>query len=226
VTVNDIHQKRRKWTLSKWTLSGYFLVLALIAVSYGLCAMQGTANLSSLALLVQLITVAVILRVAQVAEGRRHVGWIALAVAGIAIVVGQLIGAQGRVLDVLLSGASALAYLVAPIAVIRHQIRRRSVDAEALVATIAAYILIGMFFTFVYNFVSLVTQAPTFGAAANDSLTNQLFFSFTSLTTTGYGNLIPTSAIGQSVAIVEAIVGQLFLVIAVSRVVAGIRAPQ
>jgi hypothetical protein len=223
VTVNDIDHTRRKWTLSKCTLSGYFLVLALIAVSYALCATQGTANPSSLALLVQLITVAVILRVAQVAEGRRHAGWVVLAVAGIAIVVGQFVGAQGHVLDVLLSGASALAYLVAPIAVIRHQIHRRSVDAEALVATIAAYILIGMFFTFVYNFVSLVTHTPTFGSTTDDSLTNQLFFSFTSLTTTGYGNLIPTSAIGQSVAILEAIVGQLFLVIAVSRVVAGIR---
>jgi hypothetical protein len=55
-------------------------------------------------------------------------------------------------------------------------------------------------------------------------LADQLFFSFSTLTTTGYGNLVPVGAAGQSVAIGEAITGQLFLVIAVARVVSGWRA--
>jgi hypothetical protein len=231
VTDGDIHHTgpdlptQHRWPHA-WTLSGYLLVLALIVVSYVLCATQANPNPNAFALLVQLVTVAVVLQVAQVAPGRRRAGSIVLAAAAVAVVVAQLSGAEGRVLDMLLSGASAVAYLVAPVAVISHQLRRRRVDAETLVAAIAAYILVGMFFTFVYNFVSLVTQVPTFGPGPESSLTGQLFFSFTTLTTTGYGNLVPAGAIGQSVAILEAIAGQLFLIIAVSRVVAGWERPQ
>jgi hypothetical protein len=69
----------------------------------------------------------------------------------------------------------------------------------------------------------LVTLVPTFGAGHVDSLSSQLFFSFTTITTTGYGNLVPVTASVQSVAVAEAIVGQLFLVIAVARVVTAWR---
>jgi hypothetical protein len=134
-----------------------------------------------------------------------------------------LIRTEGHLLDVVLSGASMIAYLIAPVAIIAQQARKRKVDAQTLLAAIAAYVLVGMFFTFLYNFIALATLAPTFGAGHVDSLTSQLFFSFTTLTTTGYGNLVPVAAGVQGVAIAEAITGQLFLVIAVARVVSGWR---
>jgi voltage-gated potassium channel Kch len=46
-----------------------------------------------------------------------------------------------------------------------------------------------------------------------------LYFSFTTLTTTGYGNLVPTTNPGQSLAVPEMLIGQLFLVTAVAKVV-------
>jgi hypothetical protein len=52
-----------------------------------------------------------------------------------------------------------------------------------------------------------------------------LFFSFTTLTTVGYGNVVPVNAFVQGIAIAEAISGQLFLVIAVARVVSGWKPP-
>ncbi len=207
------------------SLGGYTLVLLLVGVSYALCAGQVTPNTSSIAFLVQLATVAMILRVAEVNERARRTGWIVLSVAGAASVVVWATGAQGHVLDVVLSAASAFAYLVAPAAVIAHQLRRRHVDGQSLLAAIVAYVLVGMFFAFLYNVVSLATGLPTFGERQDDSLTNQLFFSFTTLTTTGYGNLVPVGAVGRTIAIAEAITGQLFLVIAVARVVAGWERP-
>jgi len=206
-------------------LTGYSLVLLLIAVSYVLCAAQVTTDPTASAFLVQLITVAVILHVAEVNATLRRAGWVVLAVAGVASVTVQIAGARGHLLDIVLSTASALAYAIAPVAVIAHQVQRRRVDAQSLLAAIAAYVMVGMFFTFLYNVASLVTGVPTFGQGADDSLTSQLFFSFTTLTTTGYGNLVPVSALGQTVAIAEAIAGQLFLVIAVARIVAGWERP-
>jgi hypothetical protein len=203
--------------------SGYWLVLVLIAVSYVLCAAQGTPNPSSVALLVQLAAVAVTLWVAEVSAALRRVGWIVLMTAALAVIIVWLSGTEGHLLDVFLSGASMVAYLVAPAAIIAHQARRGHVDGQTLLAAISAYVLVGMFFTFVYNFVALVSAVPTFGDGSVDSLSSQLFFSFTTLTTTGYGNVVPAGAPVQSIAIAEAITGQLFLVIAVARVVTGWR---
>ena len=39
-----------------------------------------------------------------------------------------------------------------------------------------------------------------------------LFFSFTTLTTTGYGNLVPAANPGQTFAVAEMLIGQLFLI--------------
>jgi len=201
--------------------SGYWFVLVLIAVSYTQCALQVSPNPTPVAFLVQLATVAAILGVAEVRPRLRRAGWFVLAAAAVAVVIVWLLGTEGHGLDVVLSGSAMVAYLIAPLAIIAHIVRRDRVDGQALLASIAAYLLVGMFFTFVYNFVALISSVPTFGPDADDSLTSQLFFSFTTLTTTGYGNIVPLGPGVQSVAIAEAITGQLFLVIAVARVVTG-----
>ena len=201
--------------------SGYWFVLTLIAVSYALCAVQTGANPNPVAFLVQLAAVAITLRVAQVEPRLRRVGWIVLAAAAAATVVATASGGEGHLLDVALSAASMVAYLAAPLAIVAHLARRDRIDGQAVLASIAAYIQVGMFFTFAYNLIALISPVATFGDDQVDSLTGQLFFSFTTLTTTGYGNIVPVSAGVQSVAIAEAITGQLFLVIAVARIVSG-----
>jgi len=46
-----------------------------------------------------------------------------------------------------------------------------------------------------------------------------LFFSFTTLTTTGFGNLVPAANPGQTVTVAEMLIGQLFLITAVGKVI-------
>jgi hypothetical protein len=50
-------------------------------------------------------------------------------------------------------------------------------------------------------------------------MTQTFFFSFTTLTTTGYGNLVPAGNPGQTIAVVEMILGQLFLITALGKIV-------
>jgi len=50
-----------------------------------------------------------------------------------------------------------------------------------------------------------------------------LFFSFVTLTTTGYGNLVPATNPGQTLAITEAVLGQLFLVTAVAKIITALK---
>jgi hypothetical protein len=202
-------------------VSGYAIILALLVVSYGLCAAQRETNPSPWAFLVILVTVAVVFRVTGAPAMVQHVAWVILSVAGIATIVAALLGASGHVLDILFSAASMTALLAAPVAIIGHQVKRRGLNLEALLAAVTAYVLVGLFFTFVFNLISLVVPEPMFDGPDGDSLANQLFFSFTTLTTTGYGNLVPVDAIPQAVAVAEAITGQLFLITAVARIMRG-----
>jgi hypothetical protein len=119
--------------------------------------------------------------------------------------------------------ASGVLYLVAPFSIVRHIAFRRTVDQETMLGALAAYLFIGMAFAFVYRFLGAVQASAFFGDQGDGSLSQDLFFSFVTLTTTGYGNLVPAGNPGQSLAVLEALLGQLFLITAVGKLVSAWR---
>ena len=64
-----------------------------------------------------------------------------------------------------------------------------------------------------------IGSAPFFQGGVDGTIAESLFFSFTTLTTTGYGNLVPASNPGQTFAVMEMLIGQLFLITAVAKVI-------
>jgi Ion channel. len=88
---------------------------------------------------------------------------------------------------------------------------------------VAVYLLFGLIWAFAYDFVIL--HAPQ--AFHADELTVQhgpltptlIYFSFTTLTTVGYGDITPIHPIARSLAMLEAFVGQLFPAILIARLV-------
>ena len=101
----------------------------------------------------------------------------------------------------------------------RHLLTRRQIDTETLLGAIAAYLLIGMFFAFAYKAAGEFGSVPFFGPAGSGSLSQDLFFSFVTMTTVGYGNLVPAANPGQTFAVLEAVTGQLFLIVAVGKII-------
>jgi hypothetical protein len=93
------------------------------------------------------------------------------------------------------------------------------VDRETMLGALAAYLFIGMAFGFAYQCLARLQPGPLFGDAGDPGLSQTLFFSFVTMTTTGYGDLVPAGNPGQSIAVLEALIGQLFLVTAVAKVV-------
>ena len=81
------------------------------------------------------------------------------------------------------------------------------VSAIAAIAAIAAYLMMGMFFAFSYRALGAIQAGPFFGASGEGTFPQDLFFSFTTLTTTGYGNLIPAGHPGESFAVLEMLIG-------------------
>jgi hypothetical protein len=198
----------------------YGLVLVLIVTTYALAVLQGTSHvLGSLVVIVQIATVWFVLRTARARRATRATAFVILAVSAIVAVTGGVLGGTVSQLAILL--ASAVLYFIAPIVVVRHVVGRSVVDREAVLGVIAAYLLIGMFFAFVYRVVDLIGPEPFFGAGGDATPSQALFFSFTTLSTTGYGNLVPAASVGQTLAVAEMLIGQLFLITAVGKVISA-----
>ena len=138
--------------------------------------------------------------------------------AAVSAVVNAFVTTGTRESAFVFSAASVL-YFVAPFSIVRHIAFRREVDQEAMLGALAAYLLLGMAFAFGYRFLGAAQAGPFFGANGDGTVSNDLFFSFVTLTTTGYGNLVPAKNPGQSMAVLEALLGQLFLVTAVAKIV-------
>jgi len=140
-----------------------------------------------------------------------------LAVAAVAIVnLFVAVSSEGLAVAFVVS---TVLYVVAPFAVVRDIATRRSVDQEVVLGAIAAYLIVGMFFAFTYRAIDVLQATPFFGAEGPGDMAQALFFSFVTLTTPGYGNLVPATNPGQSLAVMEAVLGQLFLVTAVAKII-------
>jgi hypothetical protein len=163
------------------------------------------------------VTVWFALRTSRASRLTRGIADGVLVLALIAAAGDFLVGGQETLRGI--PAMSALLYFIAPISIIRHLITRPAVDQETVLGALAAYLLIGMFFAFVYRAVGLYQQGQFFGAQGDGSMAQVLFFSFTTLTTTGYGNLVPAANPGQTLAVAEMLLGQLFLITTFGKIV-------
>lgn len=203
----------------------YGLVLLLIGATYLTALAVSERHLGTEVLVVlQLATVWLVFGVSDSPRIRRVAGT-ALLAAGVLSLVGSTIGSvtdSATMLQVLYV-VNIVLYAVAPVVILRHVMMRRTVDRETLLATLCAYLLIGMMFAFTYRFIGTVGATPFFGSTGAGTLAEDLFFSFITLTTTGYGNLVPASELGQTLAVTEAVIGQFFLAGVVAKIVTAWR---
>jgi Ion channel len=202
--------------------SSYGLVLVMIVVTYVLATSLSGRWAVTILLFAQIATVWQALRVSLARRGFRRVATGLFVLSTIAAVA-NLFAAKSSGLVTAAFTAAALLYVVAPFSIVRHIGYRRTVDQETMLGALAAYLLIGMAFAFVYRLLGAAQASPFFGAGGDGTLSQDLFFSFITLTTTGYGNLVPAANPGQSLAVLEALTGQLFLVTAVAKVVSAWR---
>jgi hypothetical protein len=104
-----------------------------------------------------------------------------------------------------------LLLLVATVAVLRSVLSEPTVSFRTILGAISVYMIFGLLFTSLYMALDRLQSAPFFeqgGAGTGD----YVFFSFTTLTTTGYGNLVPGGQPGAMFAGLEMLLGQIFLV--------------
>jgi voltage-gated potassium channel len=103
-------------------------------------------------------------------------------------------------------------------AILKHVLNQKYVGLEVIYGAIVAYLLFGILCTLGYGFIDLL-QPDSFGFSnelVQDSRLRFLYFSYVTLTTLGYGDITPITAAARSLATLEAIVGQIYLVVLVA----------
>ena len=101
---------------------------------------------------------------------------------------------------------------------LRFAMRATSVDAEHLYAALSAYLLAGIFFGIFYWVIEQI-EPGAFTVAGDFSRVSALYFSFVTLATLGYGDIVPRTDVARGLAIVEGVGGQLFLAVMIARLV-------
>ena len=172
------------------------------------------------------------------------VGFSVLLVAGVALVAknrmtrGLVAGAAGVALIIhwtqhvmpgtglsMMSAFSSLCFLgILAGVVFREVLNKGPITLHRVQGAVAVYLLLGLIWAFAYDMVLL--SAPD--AFHSSELTVQhktvtpplIYFSVMTLTTVGYGDITPIHPMARALAMLEAVIGQLFPVILIARLVA------
>jgi hypothetical protein len=127
--------------------------------------------------------------------------------------------------------AMACIYLIyTAVILLIHVLKNRSVHSDTIFAALCVYLLIGYIWAFSYSFIDDIApntfqvNATLFPNQAHghhiySQLYYFIYFSFTTLTTLGFGDIIPAAPVTRVLASLESVAGQLYLVVLVSRLV-------
>jgi Ion channel len=108
---------------------------------------------------------------------------------------------------------------VAMAAVLRRVITADNVSSRTILGAISVYTSLGILFTWAYGLIDRIEGGGFFGPGIAARGSDFLFFSYTTLTTTGYGDLVPAGQVGRMVSGLEMMIGQVFLVTLVAGLV-------
>ena len=141
-----------------------------------------------------------------------------LAVVGIVVAVVPLVtggnGFAGAVwiVNVLLVAATVLAIGVGIV-------DQREINQQSITGAVSVYVLLGILFTFAYGAAAALGSGPFFAQGTDGTTSLRLYFSYVTLATLGYGDYTPAGNLGHTLAISEALLGQVYLVTVVALLV-------
>lgn len=218
-SVGVSHGTRRTLSTFARPADSYGMVLLLIVVDYiAVATVSGSSWGRVLIVVLQGITLLLALR-----TSRSHLIWQMLA--GFYLAVSSI----SAILSALLSGVAVVSQvatiiggvllIVTPFAIVRRVITHKVVTTETLLGAVCVYLLYGFAYSYIYWAIAYFGGFPFFTGVSSATINDYLFFSFTTLTTVGYGNLIPAGNVGQTFAMLEALFGQIYLVVVVARLV-------
>ncbi len=195
----------------------YGLLLGLLLVTYVMIALLERSPWQRLFMAVMLGAVVLLaLHTSHVRERGFRLGVAIVAIVVLSTLVQAIIGRQGN------DGTGYLMFvllLIAPIVVLARIIRHEVVSMETILGALCVYVLLGIAFAGIYAGINDFERLGFFAQPGPKNNVDFLYFSFVTQTTVGYGDLTPGTDAGRVIVTFEALIGQVFLVTLVARLV-------
>jgi uncharacterized BrkB/YihY/UPF0761 family membrane protein len=117
-------------------------------------------------------------------------------------------------------------YLASIVYLLRYVFQRDVMTSDKLFGAAAGYLMIGVFWAYVFALVGhfYPNAFAVYGAATPLSFIDCIYFSFTVLTSTGFGDITPLIRQARALVVVEQVLGSLFLAVLIARL-AGVYPP-
>ena len=201
----------------------YGSLLAILVVTYLLSAFTESWLVSAVQVVLFLGVVLIALRSGRFHRRTGQIIAVGLLVGTTAAAIFQLVDKDGQG-GALASLWTALILVLAVFFIVRQVLAQPDITEQSIFGVLSAYMIIGLIFSAVYVAMWKFTPQPAFFAnGASENTKTFQYFSFTTLTTLGYGDFTAAGDGGRAVAVIEAMVGQMFLATLVARLVAGFR---
>jgi hypothetical protein len=147
---------------------------------------------------------------------RQNHRWLGLfAVIGVVAIV--LIALEGDVASGIGELAGVVVLVALLLAILARVLRHEHVTLQTLYGAVCAYFLIGLIFSALYGAMNDLSDSPIFGEPVGRSVYS--YFSFTTLTTVGFGDFTVVTDLGRRIAVMEAVIGQVFIATTLARLV-------
>jgi hypothetical protein len=197
----------------------YAYVLALVVATFLWFAIApNTSWFRAVVIVLEVATLIVALWTSR--EGPPAGRWVLASIGAVAVAAELAAGGHGP--EAAMGILSGLLVLATAVVVGRGVVNQGVVNKRSVMGAICIYLLLGMLFVFLYGVVAVLGSGPFFAQGVDGTPALRMYFSFVTLTTVGYGDYTAATSLGHTLAISEALVGQLYLVTVVAVLVSRI----
>jgi hypothetical protein len=98
-----------------------------------------------------------------------------------------------------------------------------NVNVQSITGAVCIYLLFGILFLFFYSAAAVLGSGDFFAQGTDGTRATRVYFSYVTLATLGYGDYTPATGLGHTLAVLEALMGQLYLVTVLALLVSRVR---
>lgn len=200
---------------------GTFVLIAIVFLLLGVTAIDGS-NLGRY--VSQGLFLLVIIALVNAATGESRIRYLVFVFAALWLVLNVLFLASGNVHNLAASDAIALCLLGLTVTTgVKRLFMVRQANADLIATAIANYLLLALLWAVSYRLSEYLVPGSVGAATDQASLNYFLYFSLTTITTLGYGDITPVSDFARTWATLEAVTGQVYVAVLVARLVTLLR---
>lgn len=202
---------------------GLVLLLLLVTVVVSIAA-EDESWVGLGATLVLGIAVVIALLASGAAQSAIRIGVAITVVVVVAAVGGSFAGGEVETSVLAICG---LLLTTTTMAAIGRRIRMHAeISGLTVLGALCIYVLLGLTFAYVYELIGAVGTEPFFASGTDGTRSEYVYFSFITMATVGFGDLVAAGGVGRAAAALEGIVGQIYLVTAVAALVGNLGRPR